>query len=163
MAKNRQLTTASLFGLSDNKTNIRALREFEEYQQQLQQYAQRLMAMLANNISAAYKPGGNAVYKKTGRVVDAARFYKMQVEIIDDTIRITCRSNYSGHRSIYGGRTVNALLLMDTGYTVHNSVWFKDIPWFGYRPAGNIIAKTLNDFARINNLGVNVEIEFGRF
>lgn len=51
----------------------------------------------------------------------------------------------------------NLALLIDEGYTVEKNVWFKDIPYFGYRGASNFIQNALDEFNATNSLGIYID------
>lgn len=130
-------------------------------EQELKAYARALMTILDKHILKAYKPGKNRRYHRTYGALDAAIDYTMSSSLEDGGIVVQCHMTDSGrHCSYFSPGTVNTLILMDKGYQVKNPAMAK-IPWFGHRPAGNIIKETLDEFdARINKLGVVAEIKF---
>lgn len=56
------------------------------------------------------------------------------------------------------GETVNTAYLLNYGYEVKEDVWFKDIPYFGYRPAGHFIEDGIADFEASNPYKIKVKI-----
>lgn len=56
------------------------------------------------------------------------------------------------------GETVNAAYLLNYGYEVKEDVWFKDIPYFGYRPAGHFIEDGIADFEMSNPYGIKIKV-----
>lgn len=168
MAKKSRLSVASLFGLTAGRqvavsSNLK-LANGATIIQEIERYARILMGILAKNITAAYKPGGNRVYHRTYGALISAEQYKMHKRIEGNVVNIKCSMGQRAyHRSYFiKGKKANTLLLMDRGYTVSNPEMAK-IPWFGHRPAGHIIERTLAEFESINTLGIEVEINFGEF
>lgn len=56
------------------------------------------------------------------------------------------------------GETVNTAYLLNYGYKVEKDVWFKDIPYFGYRPAGHFIEDGIADFEKNNPYGIKIKV-----
>ena len=168
MSKKSKLSVASLFGLAAGKQVVVSsslkLINGETIAQEMERYARILMGILAKNITSAYKPGGNRVYHRTYGALNSAKQYDMKRQIKGNVVNIKCSMGRKAyHRSYFTkNKKANTLLLMDQGYTVSNPVMAK-IPWFGYRPAGRIIEKTLAEFESINTLGIEVKIDFGEF
>ena len=164
MAKKSKLSVEKLFNLSKS-TSIKdlSLENGSNLVELVQSYATKLMEILANNIEKAYRPGGNRVYVRSGKVVDAAKNYRMTTRTYGSSITVTCNLGSARHRSLFSAGSVNSLLLMDTGYKVKKKTWFSNISWFGYRTAGNIITNTLREFQGINKLGLDANIIFNRF
>lgn len=168
MTKKSKLSVASLFGLAAGKQVVVSsslkLINGETIAQEMERYARILMGILAKNITSAYKPGGNQVYHRTYGALNSAKQYDMKRQIKGNVVNIKCSMGRKAyHRSYFTkNKKANTLLLMDQGYTVSNPVMAK-IPWFGYRPAGRIIEKTLAEFESINTLGIEVKIDFGEF
>lgn len=168
MAKKSKLSVASLFGLAAGKQVVVSsslkLINGETIAQEMERYARILMGILAKNIASAYKPGGNRVYHRTYGALNSAKQYDMKRQIKGNVVNIKCSMGRKAyHRSYFTkNKKANTLLLMDQGYTVSNPA-MAEIPWFGYRPAGRIIEKTLAEFESINTLGIEVKIDFGEF
>lgn len=56
------------------------------------------------------------------------------------------------------GETVNTAYLLNYGYDIKEDVWFKDIPYFGYRPAGHFIEDGIADFEMSNPYGIKIKV-----
>ena len=58
------------------------------------------------------------------------------------------------------GDEVNVAYLLNYGYRVEKDVWFKNIPYFGFRPAANFVEDGIDDFNATNTLGINITKKF---
>ena len=58
------------------------------------------------------------------------------------------------------GDEVNVAYLLNYGYRVEKYVWFKNIPYFGFRPAANFVEDGIDDFNATNTLGINITKKF---
>ena len=58
------------------------------------------------------------------------------------------------------GDEVNVAYLLNYGYRVEKDVWFKNIPYFGFRPAANFVEDGIDDFNATNTLGIKIKKKF---
>lgn len=116
-------------------------------EQTLKSEAQELVRILQRNIQEAYHDG--TVYHRTNTLKNSIK--------VGDYCTVSFRTNGASGEiyvetdgsefmpSIYGHTMVDALELLDKGYTTVNAP-FRHIPWFGYRPAANFIEKSVAEF-----------------
>lgn len=167
--KGKPLSLAGVLGINPSKQTIDAQQAgeiaSEEYEKQVKEAMRRLLVILQKNIDAALRHPP-AMYLSTGQAKKATQGVDIETTVSGNTITATCTLKTMNHHSDYcrdGQIYVNVLRLLDTGYRVVKPVWFKNIEWFGYRRAANIINRTIAEFNQSNPLGMRAEIIFGEF
>lgn len=111
--------------------------------------------------------GANPTYKRTGALQNSLKVDDiLNLKVTGKTMSLDIYFDDSGyHRSGDGiqgwdgnGETVNTAYLLNYGYEVKEDVWFKDIPYFGYRPAGHFIEDGIADFEMSNPYGIKIKV-----
>lgn len=153
-------------GLTADDAGIDSTQTIEEEAQRLARVA---MGLLAKHTLAAYKQDEVKRYHRTYGTYNAVFNYGIKVDsnidISGGTITVTCELGDSMlHSSLFSDRSdVDALALMDRGYTWKRAPKRGHIPYFTKRPAGNIIANTLREFKSVSTplKGIRLEIHIG--
>lgn len=116
-----------------------------------------------------YRYGGvrAATYERTGALQNSLKVDDiLSLKVTGKTMSLDIYFDDSGyHQSGDGiqgwngnGETVNTAYLLNYGYEVDKDVWFKDIPYFGYRPAGHFIEDGIADFEANNPYGIKIKV-----
>ena len=136
------------------------LKNGKTVEQQLKLEAKRFKEILQWNIDIWYASYTPTLYPRTYSMLDS--IYADDIVTIDTSsgnLKILVKyTDEVFHDALYGGEQVNSLYLMDSGYTVKKDVWFRDIPYFGYRSGGNFLEKSVEEFNQSNYFGVSVEV-----
>lgn len=112
----------------------------------------------------SYQP---KIYKCTGALQNSLKVDDiLNLKVTGKTMSLDIYFDDSGyHQSGDGiqswdgnGETVNTAYLLNYGYKVKEDVWFKDIPYFGYRPAGHFIEDGIADFEMSNPYGIKIKV-----
>lgn len=112
----------------------------------------------------SYQP---KIYSRTGALQNSLKVDDiLNLKVTGKTMSLDIYFDDSGyHQSGDGiqgwdgnGETVNTAYLLNYGYEVKEDVWFKDIPYFGYRPAGHFIEDGIADFEMSNPYGIKVKV-----
>lgn len=112
----------------------------------------------------SYQP---KIYKRTGALQNSLKVDDiLNLKVTGKTMSLDIYFDSSGyHQSGDGiqgwdgnGETVNTAYLLNYGYEVKEDVWFKDIPYFGYRPAGHFIEDGIADFEMNNPYGIKIKV-----
>lgn len=112
----------------------------------------------------SYQP---KIYSRTGALQNSLKVDDiLNLKVTGKTMSLDIYFDDSGyHRSGDGiqgwdgnGETVNTAYLLNYGYEVKEDVWFKDIPYFGYRPAGHFIEDGIADFEMSNPYGIKIKV-----
>lgn len=112
----------------------------------------------------SYQP---KIYNRTGTLQNSLKVDDiLNLKVTGKTMSLDIYFDDSGyHQSGDGiqgwdgnGETVNTAYLLNYGYEVKEDVWFKDIPYFGYRPAGHFIEDGIADFEASNPYGIKIQV-----
>lgn len=118
-----------------------------------------------------YRYGGTKhTYERTGALEDSLKVDDiLNIRIVGNTIEIDVFFDDGAiHKSGDGikgwsgnGDEVNTAYLINYGYEVKKDVWFKDIPYFGYRSPANFVEDGIADFNATNTLGIKIRKTYG--
>ena len=112
----------------------------------------------------SYQP---KIYSRTGALQNSLKVDDiLNLKVTGKTMSLDIYFDDSGyHQSGDGiqdwdgnGETVNTAYLLNYGYEVKEDVWFKNIPYFGYRPAGHFIEDGIADFEMSNPYGIKIKV-----
>lgn len=112
----------------------------------------------------SYQP---KIYSRTGALQNSLKVDDiLNLKVTGKTMSLDIYFDDSGyHQSGDGiqgwdgnGETINTAYLLNYGYEVKEDVWFKDIPYFGYRPAGHFIEDGIADFEMSNPYGIKIKV-----
>ena len=131
--------------------------------------ANRLRDCIQNRMDmymALYTP---KMYKRTGGLEGSLKVDDiLSVRVVGNALEIDIFFDEGAiHKSGDGikgwsgnGDEVNVAYLLNYGYRVEKDVWFKNIPYFGFRPATNFVEDGIDDFNATNTLGINITKKF---
>ena len=131
--------------------------------------ANRLRDCIQNRMDmymALYKP---KMYKRTGGLEGSLTVDDiLSIRVVGNTLELdiffdegAIHKSGDGIRGWSGnGDEVNVAYLLNYGYRVEKDVWFKNIPYFGFRPAANFVEDGIDDFNAINTLGIKITKKF---
>lgn len=118
-----------------------------------------------DNYLSSYSP---VMYKRTGGLQSSLKVDNfMNIKIVDNGLEISLffdeNANHMSGDGILGwngnDEEVNSAYLLNYGYRVKKDVWFKNIENFGYREAGYFVEDGVDDYNRVNPLGIKVTIK----
>lgn len=130
-------------------------------EQQMKYEANRFLKILQEEIDDWYNLYSPTVYSRTYGMQNSI-YAEDLVDIDSSGTQLTVKIKYTDeamHESLWGGGTVDTLLLMNNGYQVKNG-WHKDIPYFGYREGGHFLEKAVERFNQENYFGIKVNIDY---
>ena len=117
-----------------------------------------------------YRYGGTSpTYERTGGLENSLKVDDiLSIRVVDNALEIDVFfDNGAIHKSGDGiqgwdgnGDEVNVAYLLNYGYRVKKDVWFKNIPYFGFRPAANFVEDGIDDFNSTNTLGIKITKKF---
>ena len=117
-----------------------------------------------------YRYGGTSpTYERTGGLENSLKVDDiLSIRVVDNALEIDVFfDNGAIHKSGDGiqgwdgnGDEVNVAYLLNYGYRVKEDVWFKNIPYFGFRPAANFVEDGIVDFNSTNTLGIKITKKF---
>ena len=131
--------------------------------------ANRLRDCIQNRMDmymALYTP---EIYKRTGGLEGSLTVDDiLSIRVVGNTLEIDIFFDDGAiHKSGDGiigwdsnGDEVNVAYLLNYGYRVEKDVWFKNIPYFGFRPAANFVEDGIDDFNTTNTLGIKITKKF---
>lgn len=131
--------------------------------------ANRLRDCIQNRMDmymALYKP---KMYKRTGGLEGSLTVDDiLSIRVVGNTLELDIFFDegaiYKSGDGIRGwsgnGDEVNVAYLLNYGYRVEKDVWFKNIPYFGFRPAANFVEDGIDDFNVTNTLGIKITKKF---
>lgn len=131
--------------------------------------ANRLRDCIQNRMDmymALYTP---EIYKRTGGLEGSLKVDDiLSIKVVGNTLEIDIFFDDGAiHKSGDGikgwsgnGDEVNVAYLLNYGYRVEKDVWFKNIPYFGFRPAANFVEDGIDDFNATNTLGIKITKKF---
>lgn len=127
------------------------------YNQELKENAKLFQSLLKKNIKNSYKTDLK-VWKRTN-------FFKNSVQA-DTIARVGTSGNNLEidvyfddnvyYKSIWGGKRVNVMKLLNFGYKVRKNVPFRNVKYFGWRRGSHFIEKTIKEFNNQNTLGFTI-------
>ena len=109
------------------------------------------------------------MYDRTGNLENSLKVDDiLSIRVVGNTLEIDIFFDDGAiHKSGDGikgwsgnGDEVNVAYLLNYGYRVEKDVWFKNIPYFGFRPATNFVEDGIDDFNATNTLGINITKKF---
>lgn len=123
-----------------------------------------------DNYLSSYSP---VMYKRTGRLQSSLKVDNfMDIKIVGNGLEINLffdeNANHMSGDGLIGwfgsewkgtGEEVNIAYLLNYGYRVKKDVWFKNIENFGYREAGYFVEDGVDDYNKVNPLGIKVTIK----
>ena len=117
-----------------------------------------------------YRYGGTSpTYERTGGLENSLKVDDiLSIRVVDNALEIDIFFDEGAiHKSGDGiqgwggnGDEVNVAYLLNYGYRVKKDVWFKNIPYFGFRPAANFVEDGIEDFNSTNTLGIKITKKF---
>lgn len=131
--------------------------------------ANRLRDCIQNRMDmymALYTP---EIYKRTGGLEGSLTVDDiLSIRVVGNTLEIDIFFDDGAiHKSGDGiqgwdgnSDEVNVAYLLNYGYRVEKDVWFKNIPYFGFRPAANFVEDGIDDFNTTNTLGIKITKKF---
>ena len=137
------------------------------YEQVMREEVNRLYKCIQNRLDEYMLSYNPKLYQRTGALQDSLKVDDiLNLKVTGKTMSLDIYFDDSGyHQSGDGikgwdgnGDTVNTAYLLNYGYEVKKDVWFKDIPYFGYRPAGHFIEDGIADFEKNNPYGIKIKV-----
>lgn len=137
------------------------------YEQIMREEVNRLYKCIQNRLDEYMLSYNPKLYRRTGALQDSLKVDDiLNLKVTGKTMSLDIYFDDSGyHQSGDGikgwdgnGDTVNTAYLLNYGYEVKKDVWFKDIPYFGYRPAGHFIEDGIADFEKNNPYGIKIKV-----
>lgn len=137
------------------------------YEQVVREEVNRLYKCIQNRLDEYMLSYNPKLYQRTGALQDSLKVDDiLNLKVTGKTMSLDIYFDDSGyHQSGDGvkgwdgnGDTVNTAYLLNYGYEVKKDVWFKDIPYFGYRPAGHFIEDGIADFEKNNPYGIKIQV-----
>lgn len=137
------------------------------YEQIMREEVNRLYKCIQNRLDEYMSSYSPKLYQRTGALQNSLKIDDiLNLKVTGKTMSLDIYFDDSGyHQSGDGikgwdgnGDTVNTAYLLNYGYEVKKDVWFKDIPYFGYRPAGHFIEDGIADFEKNNPYGIKIKV-----
>lgn len=137
------------------------------YEQVMREEVNRLYKCIQNRLDEYMLSYNPKLYQRTGALQNSLKVDDiLNLKVTGKTMSLDIYFDDSGyHQSGDGikgwdgnGDTVNTAYLLNYGYEVKKDVWFKDIPYFGYRPAGHFIEDGIADFEKNNPYGIKIKV-----
>ena len=131
--------------------------------------ANRLRDCIQNRLDIYMNTHQPKMYKRTGGLEGSLTVDDiLSIRVVGNTLEIDIFFDEGSiHKSGDGikgwsgnGDEVNVAYLLNYGYRVEKDVWFKNIPYFGFRPAANFVEDGIDDFNATNTLGINITKKF---
>ena len=113
--------------------------------------------------------GTTSTYERTGGLQGSLTIDDiLNIRVVGNTIELDIFFDEGAtHKSGDGiigwngnGEEVNVAYLLNYGYRVEKDVWFKNIPYFGFRPAAHFVEDGIDDFNATNTLGIKITKKF---
>ena len=131
--------------------------------------ANRLRDCIQNRLDIYMNTHQPKMYDRTGNLENSLKVDDfMSIKVVGNSLEIDIFFDDGAiHKSGDGikgwsgnGDEVNVAYLLNYGYRVEKDVWFKNIPYFGFRPAANFVEDGIDDFNATNTLGINITKKF---
>ena len=131
--------------------------------------ANRLRDCIQNRLDIYMATHQPKMYDRTGNLENSLKVDDfLSIRVVGNSLEIDIFFDDGAiHKSGDGikgwsgnGDEVNVAYLLNYGYRVEKDVWFKNIPYFGFRPAANFVEDGINDFNATNTLGINIIKKF---
>lgn len=130
-------------------------------EKQMQYEAKRFLRILQEEIDKWYSLYSPKMYQRTYAMRNSI-YAEDLVSISTSGDKLQVKINYDDtafHKSLWGGGSINSILLMNSGYRVSNG-WHKDIENFGYREGGHFLENAVARFNKENDFGIDVVINY---
>lgn len=127
--------------------------------------ANRLRDCIQNRMDMYMALDTPKMYKRTGGLEGSLTVDDiLSIRVVGNTLELDIFFDEGAiHKSGDGikgwsgnGDEVNVAYLLNYGYRVEKDVWFKNIPYFGFRPAANFVEDGIDDFNATNTLGIKI-------
>ena len=131
--------------------------------------ANRLRDCIQNRLDIYMATHQPKMYDRTGNLENSLKVDDfLSIKVVGNSLEIDIFFDDGAiHKSGDGikgwsgnGDEVNVAYLLNYGYRVEKDVWFKNIPYFGFRPAANFVEDGIDDFNATNTLGINITKKF---
>ena len=131
--------------------------------------ANRLRDCIQNRLDIYMATHQPKMYDRTGNLENSLKVDDfLSIKVVGNSLEIDIFFDEGAiHKSGDGikgwsgnGDEVNVAYLLNYGYRVEKDVWFKNIPYFGFRPAANFVEDGIDDFNATNTLGINITKKF---
>ena len=131
--------------------------------------ANRLRDCIQNRLDIYMATHQPKMYDRTGNLENSLKVDDfLSIRVVGNSLEIDIFfDNGAIHKSGDGiqgwggnGDEVNVAYLLNYGYRVKKDVWFKNIPYFGFRPAANFVEDGIVDFNSTNTLGIKITKKF---
>ena len=131
--------------------------------------ANRLRDCIQNRLDIYMNTHQPKMYDRTGNLENSLKVDDfLSIKVVGNSLEIDIFFDDGAiHKSGDGikgwsgnGDEVNVAYLLNYGYRVEKDVWFKNIPYFGFRPAANFVEDGIDDFNATNTLGINITKKF---
>ena len=136
------------------------------YEQVLRDEAERLKQYIQEELNYARQDYYPISYKRTGMLDDSIRVDDIaSLRVVGNMIQLNIRFDDAnviresgfGVRDWHGSGVVNVATLYEFGYQVKKDVWFKNIPYFGYRSGTRFIGNAIDRFKAHNPYGLKID------
>ena len=131
--------------------------------------ANRLRDCIQNRLDIYMNTHQPKMYDRTGNLENSLKVDDfLSIKVVGNSVEIDIFFDDGAiHKSGDGiqgwdgnGDEVNVAYLLNYGYRVKEDVWFKNIPYFGFRPAANFVEDGIDDFNSTNTLGIKITKKF---
>ena len=131
--------------------------------------ANRLRDCIQNRLDIYMNTHQPKMYDRTGNLENSLKVDDfLSIKVVGNSLEIDIFFDDGAiHKSGDGikgwsgnGDEVNVAYLLNYGYRVEKDVWFKNIPYFGFRPAANFVEDGIDDFNSTNTLGIKITKKF---
>lgn len=131
--------------------------------------ANRLRDCIQNRLDIYMATHQPKMYDRTGNLENSLKVDDfLSIKVVGNSLEIDIFFDDGAiHKSGDGikgwsgnGDEVNVAYLLNYGYRVEKDVWFKNIPYFGFRPAANFVEDGIDDFNATNTLGIKITKKF---
>ena len=131
--------------------------------------ANRLRDCIQNRLEIYMATHQPKMYDRTGNLENSLKVDDfLSIKVVGNSLEIDIFFDDGAiHKSGDGikgwsgnGDEVNVAYLLNYGYRVEKDVWFKNITYFGFRPAANFVEDGIDDFNATNTLGIKITKKF---
>ena len=131
--------------------------------------ANRLRDCIQNRLDIYMATHQPKMYDRTGNLENSLKVDDfLSIRVVGNSLEIDIFFDDGAiHKSGDGikgwsgnGDEVNVAYLLNYGYRVEKDVWFKNSPYFGFRPAANFVEDGIDDVNATNTLGIKITKKF---